>query len=88
MELPSLELSVSVNFSDREQCMSKKSKAGKVLAVGLIAGLVAVLVAVWKASKPIEDPWENEPLPAHPHQPAESREASVEEIREILEDDK
>lgn len=68
--------------------MSKKSKIGKVLAVGLIAGLVAVLVAVWKASKPIEDPWENEPVPAQPHQPVQTREASVEEIREILEDDK
>ncbi|ALG27557.1 MULTISPECIES: hypothetical protein [Glutamicibacter] len=68
--------------------MSKKSKVGKVLAVGLIAGIVALLVAVWKASKPIEDPWENEPAPAQPQQPVESREASVEEIREIIEDDK
>lgn len=68
--------------------MSKKSKAGKLLAVGLIAGLIAALVAIWKASKPIEDPWENEPVPAQPHHPVESREASVEEIREILKDDK
>lgn len=68
--------------------MSKKSKAGKVLAVGLIAGVVAVLVAVWKASKPIEDPWENEPAAAQPHQPLDAREASVDEIREIIEDDK
>lgn len=68
--------------------MSKKSKVGKVLAVGLIAGIVALLVAVWKASKPIEDPWENEPTPTQPQQPVESREASVEEIREIIEDDK
>lgn len=68
--------------------MSKKSKAGKVLAVGLIAGLVAVVVAVWKASKPIEDPWENEPVSAQPQQPVESREARVEEVREIIEDDK
>ncbi|MGQ3382886.1 hypothetical protein [Glutamicibacter sp. TV12E] len=68
--------------------MSKKSKVGKVLAVGFIAGIVALLVAVWKASKPIEDPWENEPAPAQPQQPVESREASVEEIREIIEDDK
>ena len=68
--------------------MSKKSKVGKVLAVGLIAGVVAILVAVWKASKPIEDPWENEPTTALPQQPIDSREASVEEIREILEDDK
>jgi len=68
--------------------MSKKSKVGKVLAVGLIAGIVALLVAVWKASKPIEDPWEIEPAPAQPQQPVESREASVEEIREIIEDDK
>ncbi|WP_159610559.1 hypothetical protein [Glutamicibacter sp. JC586] len=68
--------------------MSKKSKVGKVLAVGLIAGVVAILVAMWKASKPIEDPWENEPGVATPQEPLDSREASVEEIREIIEDDK
>lgn len=68
--------------------MSKKSKVGKVLAVGLIAGIVALLVAVWKASKPVEDPWENEATPAQPQQPVATREASVEEIREIIEDDK
>jgi len=68
--------------------MSKKSKAGKVLAVGLIAGIFALLVAVWKASKPVEDPWENEATATQPQQPVTSREASVEEIREIIEDDK
>ncbi|GGL96855.1 hypothetical protein [Glutamicibacter protophormiae] len=67
--------------------MSKKSSAGKLLAVGLIVGLVALLVAAWKASKPVEDPWENEPSSAEPQQPVSSREATVEEVREILSED-
>lgn len=67
--------------------MSKKSNAGKLLAVGLIAGLVALLVTAWKASKPVEDPWENEPASAEPQQPVASREATVDEVREILSED-
>lgn len=67
--------------------MSKKSGFGKLLAVGLIAGLVAVLVAVWKASKPVEDPWESEGKTATLQHPVSSREASLDEVREILEED-
>ncbi|GAA1405522.1 hypothetical protein AUR04nite_15450 [Glutamicibacter uratoxydans] len=67
--------------------MSKKSGAKKLLAVGLIGGIIAILVAVWKASKPIEDPWENEAPNPEAHLPVEEREVSVEEVRKILSDE-
>ncbi|WP_313812535.1 hypothetical protein [Glutamicibacter sp.] len=67
--------------------MSKKSGAKKLLAVGVIGGIIAILVAVWKASKPIEDPWENEAPKPEVHLPVKEREVTVEEVRDILTED-
>ncbi|MGP9488372.1 hypothetical protein CQ017_13045 [Arthrobacter sp. MYb224] len=67
--------------------MSKKSAAGKLLAFGVFVGLVALGVAMWKASRPVEDPWENEPKIAEPQQPVESREANVAEVQNLISED-
>lgn len=68
--------------------MKNKNGTKKLLAVGLIGAFIAMLVAVWKASKPIEDPWENETSSVPEYHPVNSREASVEELRETLNQDK
>lgn len=67
--------------------MSKKSTAGKIIVFGVFAGLVTVLVAMWKASKPIDDPWEHAPKVAEVQEPIQSREATVEEIRDLVTED-
>lgn len=64
--------------------MSKKSSAGKVLALGVFIGFVALVVAMWKASRPVEDPWENEPILSEPQQPVESRDADIAEVRAVI----
>lgn len=64
--------------------MSKKSAAGKILAFGVFVGLIALVVAMWKASRPVEDPWDNEPTLSEPQQPVESREADIDEVRALI----
>jgi hypothetical protein len=68
------------------EIMSKKSAAGKFLAFGVFVGIVALIVAMWKASRPVEDPWENEPRISEPQQPVESREADIAEVRTLIEE--
>ncbi|MHC6174984.1 hypothetical protein [Glutamicibacter sp. X7] len=64
-----------------------KSTGGKFLLIAAIAGVVAVLVALWKASKPVPDPWSSESPQPDTIEPVSSREASVDEIRELARDE-
>ena len=66
--------------------MAKASGAKKLLIVTIFGALAATLVALWKASKPVEDPWENPaPQPQTQH-PVPEREVSIDEVREALKD--
>lgn len=62
----------------------KKFGFGKFMMIGVLAAAVAALVAVWKASKPIEDPWRMPAPSTEPQSPvAKSTEAETEDIRKL-----
>ena len=65
----------------------KKSGFGKFLLLGALAGLAALVVAAWKASTPVEDPWQNVPADPELQRPLASRDAQIDEVRKAVSDE-